>query len=192
MSAAFSASSVDEAHALRLRSGTSSCFMRSSICRTGATRSSGRSSPVSAASPIDHISSRATIQRSAPARIRKPGGTPIHRPSSRSQPSAMEWNVPTAGAGAWIRSSIRSRISLAARSVKVMTRIDAGETPDATSRPNRSAMTAVLPVPAPATTRTGPAPSAAARDCSRPSFMTVWTGRCARGALAPCVRGRVG
>ena len=49
-----------------------------------------------------------------------------------------------------------------------------------------------IPVPAPATTRTGPAPSAAARDCSRPSFMTVWTGRCARGALAPCVRGRVG
>src|SRR5947208_16866026 len=50
-----------------------------------------------------------------------------------------------------------------------MTRIEAGDTPDVTRRRNRSAITAVLPVPAPATTRTGPVPRAAAWDCSRPS-----------------------
>ena len=80
-------------------SGTSSCFRRSSIWSAGDTRSSGRSSPVRTGSPSFHISSRARIQRSAPARIRKPGGTPTRRPSARSQPSAIEWKVPTAGAG---------------------------------------------------------------------------------------------
>src|ERR1700704_3646163 len=52
-----------------------------------------------------------------------------------------------------------------------MTRIDAGDTPLATRRRNRSAMTAVLPVPAPATTRTEPVSIAAAARCSRPSLL---------------------
>ena len=161
------------AQAASFLSGTSSCFKRSSIWSAGDTRSSGRSSPVRTGSPSFHISSRARIQRSAPARIRKLAGTPTSRPSARSQPSAIEWKVPTAGAGSPIRSSIRSRISAAARSVNVITRIDAGGAPPATSRRKRSAITAVFPVPAPATTRTAPRPIAAARACSTPSFTTV-------------------
>src|SRR5216683_1851042 len=59
-----------------------------------------------------------------------------------------------------MRSSMRARISAAARSVNVITRIELGEAPANTSRRKRSAMTAVFPVPAPATTRTGPRPMA--------------------------------
>ncbi len=108
------------------------------------------------------MSSRVRIQRSAPVRILKPGGTPTALPSARSHPNAIEWNVPTEGATSSMRSSILWRISAAARSVKVMTRMDEGDTPEATRRLKRSAITAVLPVPAPATTRIGPPPMAAA------------------------------
>ena len=188
-------SSADAAHASSLASGTSSCFIRSSIWRTGPTRSSGRSSAVSAASPMLHISSRARIQRSAPATILKLAGTPTRRPSSRSQLRAIEWKVPTAGAADSTRSSMRWRISPAARSVNVMTRIDAGATPDATRRRNRSAMTAVLPVPAPATTRTGPPPRAAARRCSTPRRSVIPSSsgcRSGRAMCGPGGRGRPG
>src|SRR5205809_7340858 len=65
---------------------------------------------------------------------------------------------------------MRWRISPAARSVKVMTRIELAGAPAATSLRNRSAITAVFPVPAPATTRTAPRPMEAARACSSPSL----------------------
>ena len=195
-----SASSVVSAHSASHFRGTSSCFIRSSICSAGETRSSGRSSPVSAGSPSFHMSSRARIQRSAPARIRKPAGTPTNRPSARSHPSAIEWNVPTASAGTPIRCSIRWRISAAARSVKVITRIEPGEAPAATSLRKRSAITAVFPVPAPATTRTAPPPIAAAARCSAPSLVGAFrdprtaithlakasTFRCAPEGRVPC------
>ena len=137
--------------------GTSSCFIRSSICSAGATRSSGRSSPTSAGSPSSHISSRARIQRSAPVRIRKPAGTPTRQPSARSQPSAIEWNVPDRRrVGARSSSSMRCahlpRRALGEGHDQHRRRVDA---PAATRRRKRSAITAVLPVPAPATTRTG-------------------------------------
>ena len=134
---------------------------------------------------MPHISSLVRIHRSAPATIRNPGATPTVRPSSRSQPRAREWNVPTDGASAAISSSILWRI-FAARSVKVMTRIDAGVTPEATRRLKRSAITAVFPVPAPATTRTGPPVIAAARSWSAPSLTAGSRARCARGGCAPC------
>ena len=94
--------------------------------------------------------------------------------------------MPTAGASAPISCSIRSRISLAARSVNVITSTDDGSAPAATSRRKRSAMTAVFPVPAPAITRSAPSVAAAslwaasnliARACGL--IRRAWTFRCA-------------
>ena len=93
----------------------------------------------------------------------------------------MAWNVPTASpppppSRSGTRARIRFRISPAARSLKVMTRIEEAGTPASTSRLKRSAMTAVLPVPAPATTRCAPLPARLAASCSGESRISrTWS-----------------
>src|SRR6266446_7610241 len=62
---------------------------------------------------------------------------------------------------------IRVRSSPAARRVYVMTRMESTSSPRSqTARTKRSTSTAVLPVPAPADTKTSPVASTAARCCS--------------------------
>src|SRR5258706_484682 len=66
--------------------------------------------------------------------------------------------LPSVSLSAWRRiSCARRRISCAARRVKVSSRMRAGSTPFIASHATRCAMVLVLPVPAPATTRSGPA-----------------------------------
>jgi hypothetical protein len=67
----------------------------------------------------------------------------------------------------------RSRISRAALLVKVTARISHGATPLSRSRAIRCTSTRVLPVPAPASTSSGPSPCSTAARCSRLSEATM-------------------
>src|SRR5690348_11636829 len=89
------------------------------------------------------------------------------------------------------RFRIRPRSSPAARSVYVMTRIESTSSPRSqTARQKRSTMTVVLPVPAPAETKTTPG-SSIARSCSTlgPTSTTLTALRLDPGAPGkPCRR----
>ncbi len=61
---------------------------------------------------------------------------------------------------------MRSDISAAAFSVKVMVRMRSGSIPSATSPAKRSTRTSVLPDPAPAATTTSPPRASIARVCA--------------------------
>ena len=79
------------------------------------------------------------------------------------------WNVPSVTRAATFGSTScarRSRISRAALFVKVMPRICSGGIPIESIWAIRNVMTRVLPVPAPASTRTGPFTVPAASACS--------------------------
>ncbi len=135
---------------------------------------------------------RTTSIRSAESprsRMPKPGSRPTARAYSRSSRAPIAWNVPaqgrrTAAAGdaarrfsdsAWATSrSARRVISVAARRLKVNSRMRAGSMPESTRWATRCASVPVLPVPAPAITSSGPdsnrpvspgAPQAAASRC---------------------------
>src|SRR5262245_15605820 len=101
------------------------------------------------------------------------GGRPSGSAYRRTSRHATEWNVPPT---TWPRadtparsSSPRVRVSSsrAARRVNVSSRIRSGATPSAISQATRPASVAVLPAPAPATTRRGrPAGAVAALRCA--------------------------
>src|SRR5436190_420788 len=89
--------------------------------------------------------------------------------------SPVPWKVPIQSlrAGSPTARSMRSRISLAARLVKVKARIWCGGTPSRTRRPMRSVSTRVLPLPAPASTRSGPAGCSTAERWASLSVVVV-------------------
>ena len=92
----------------------------------------------------------------------------------RSWASAAEWNVRAGTPCAPSRAS-RSRISVAALSVKVTARISPGaNVPVATWLAIRRVIVVVLPEPAPARMHTGPRTASTARRCSglRPATMS--------------------
>ena len=84
-------------------------------------------------------------------------------PKRRSRLSPNAWKVDTQGRDPVSRTSAaraftRVRISRAALFVKVTARMDSGGAPSTSRRqPIRCVMTRVLPEPAPASTRVGPA-----------------------------------
>src|SRR5581483_762222 len=108
----------------------------------------------------------------------KSGASPTARPCSRSRRLATAWNVPPQTRPrrrpAPVSRSARESISRAARRVNVSRRIRSGRTPRSTSRATRQASVHVLPLPAPATTRSGP---------PRCSTASRWAGlRCSKAS----------
>ena len=95
---------------------------------------------------------------SAGVTVEKNGSRPASSASSSSSRRQKEWKVPTLSSsyGASISVSSRSRISAAAALENVSARIASGGTPCCTSQPKRRVITRVFPVPAPATTSSGP------------------------------------
>ncbi len=91
--------------------------------------------------------------------MENPGWTPAASPSLRRIFRPVAWKVPIqkgARSGPTV-AAIRSFISLAARLVKVKARISPGRAfCSANSQATRVVNTRVLPLPAPATTSTGP------------------------------------
>src|SRR4051794_18475101 len=106
---------------------------------------------------------------SARVRTRTSPGRPSSNAKSRMSRSPKAWNVPIVESvypygTSW---STRSCISAAAFSVNVRARISDGFARRvATSQAIRRVITCVFPVPAPATTRSGPSPCVTARSCS--------------------------
>ena len=98
------------------------------------------------------------------------------------------WNVPTEmpePAAGPTSSAMRSRSSFAARFVKVSARTEPASSPrDATRCATRRVSTRVLPVPGPATTRTGPKPQSTAAACCALSATGGARGGAGRGAAA--------
>ena len=86
------------------------------------------------------------------------GSMPASSASSWSRRVQKEWKVATHSSshGAWISDSSRSRISAAAAVEKVSASTHSGGVPCSTSQAKRRVITLVLPVPAPATTSSGP------------------------------------
>ncbi|EWS52586.1 hypothetical protein X551_04628 [Methylibium sp. T29] len=104
--------------------------------------------------------SRRMPSTSSLSRIENCGFRPSAAPSSRSSRTPSEWKVlisrPLAGR-APTRALARSRISAAALLVKVMAAICDGASPASSRRAILCVITRVLPEPAPASTRQGPA-----------------------------------
>ena len=137
-----------------------------------ASRTRGRGGRASAATPPG-TASRSSSSRSISGSTATPASTRISRPSA--------WNVRTRTAPAATPSgasaaSSRSVSSSAARLLKATTVIVPGSTPPSTSQATRATRVVVLPLPAGATTRTGP------RARSRP--------RAGRAPVAPAARRR--
>src|SRR5581483_2568032 len=89
----------------------------------------------------------------------KSGARPTARPCRRSSRLPTAWNVPPhtrPRRRSPVSRSARESISRAARRVNVRRRIRSGGTPRSTRRATRQASVQVLPLPAPATTRSGP------------------------------------
>ena len=89
----------------------------------------------------------------------KSGRIPSGRPYRRRRRFATAWNVPPhtrPRASRPVIREARASISREALLVKVSSRMRSGGTPDSISQATRHARVMVLPVPAPATTRTGP------------------------------------
>src|SRR6185436_9260026 len=86
----------------------------------------------------------------------------------RSAFAQKAWKVPTLTAFALSPASAvtRSRISPAALFVKVTARIENGSTPRASRWAMRAVITRVLPVPAPASTSSGPSVASTASRCA--------------------------
>ncbi len=101
--------------------------------------------------------------RSAGSKIEKPGFRPSAFASLRTifKPSAWKVEIVTFGASSPLPCALssacaRSRISRAALLVKVMATIRAGSTPASIRWAILAVMTRVLPLPAPASTSSGP------------------------------------
>ena len=125
------------------------------------------------------------------SRMVKFGFSPTSSAWRRRIFAPMAWNVPSHGmpSATPISASMRSRISRAALLVKVTARISCGRArPEAMRWATRVVSTRVLPVPAPASTSTGPSSASTARRCSslRPREIARRRGR--RGARATARR----
>ncbi len=106
---------------------------------------------------------------SAPERTRSSPLRPSSSANSRNTSSPKPWKVLIAASLSpiGVLRSTRSCICAAAFSVKVTARISCGLAAAVAMRWTiRAVSTWVLPVPAPATTRSGPAPCSTARRCS--------------------------
>src|SRR5688500_13576285 len=106
---------------------------------------------------------------SALERTRSSPERPSSSANSRNTSSPNPWKVLIAASfnPSGVLRSTRSCIPAAAFSVKVTARIWCGlAAPDAMRCTTRAVSTCVLPVPAPATMRSGPAPCSTARRCS--------------------------
>ena len=88
----------------------------------------------------------------------KAGGSENDSACARMSWCATAWNVPpqTRSAGLVPRGVTRASMSSAARRVNVSSRIRGAATPCARSQAARATSVRVLPVPAPASTRSGP------------------------------------
>ena len=141
--------------------------------------------------------SRSTSSRST----RGSTGTPASRRISRPR----AWKVrtrtePASAPSGPIAASSRSASSTAARLLKATRQIEAGSVPPSTSQATRATSVVVLPLPAGATTSTGPGGAVAAARWSgasraRRSVTEGWQGRgtprsLARAAYAPLTRRR--
>src|SRR5271165_1424673 len=128
---------------------------------------------------------------SAASRRLKPGSSPIRCPWWRRSDWARAWKVPPTtrpARSAPLQRPARSSISAAARREKVTRQTRSGAAPSATRRATRAARVAVLPVPAPARTRSGRSSwSTAARCCG---FMAPIANICSSGYPTPGSGGR--
>jgi hypothetical protein len=100
--------------------------------------------------------------------------SPIDCPWRRSTVLAKEWKVPpaTCSQRPSISADARRIISEEALRVKVSSSTLFGSTPSSTRRATRNTRVRVFPVPAPATTSTGPAAAVTASYCA--GFSRDW------------------
>ena len=109
------------------------------------------------------------VSWSAASQIVKPFGKPISSVCSRKSFKQNEWKVPTVKSSAGpspTSFATRARISPAALFVKVIARTFEGSMPFASMCAMRTVITRVFPVPAPASTSSGPSSVATASACS--------------------------
>ena len=112
--------------------------------------------------------SSSSASRSAGVTGAKNGSMPASSASSRRSRAQNAWKVETHSSshGVWMQVSSRSRISAAAPFEKVSARMASAGVPSSTSQEKRSTSVRVLPVPAPASTSSGPPGWVTASSCA--------------------------